>query len=273
MSSKLKGWLFAGAVLLIIMLPIVIDYVANRGVDEISFTEFVALVDTGEFAVVYFGDPDASNFKETISNLKQLEKDYQITVRVVDTTNLSEEDYEEIGEIFEETSAYLFVNNGSVVHVNQGAASIEDLRIFVDRFYRGILLPEDISYKSVDSFDEFMEVVNSRTPAMFVIGTDQCPACRAFKPIFNDVAKEHEANIFYLNSDFLDEDEWDKIIEESKLVLPGSCRPDGEDLEMSKIPTVPTTIFTRRGRVIDCASGVIQRVELEARLRNAGIIK
>jgi len=246
---------------------------SNRGVRRINFDEFIDVVERGEAALVYFGDPEAANFDNVLKDLETIKKDYDVSVNIVDTTELSEEDQDELVYLFTDNVAFVFVSGGTIVHVNEGPTELDTLRRLVDRHFRNILLPEDIAYNTLETFDEFMKVVNSRTPAMFVIGRDSCPACTAFKPIFNDVAGDHDANIWYLNSDVMDRDEWDKIMTESKLTIPGSCRSDGDSIELFEIESVPTTIFTERGRIVDCMTGVVQRDALELKLRDVKIIK
>jgi len=273
MSSKLKGWLFVGAILLIIMLPIVIDYTSNKNVEVISLEDFFAVIDSGKEALIYFGNPESEDSGNTKDNLMKLGKDYDIDIKIVDTTELSEEEQEDIKSLFEEDEAYVFIKNQSIAHVNDGAASLDELRVLVDRHFRDILLPEHIKYKTIETFDEFIKLANSKTPAMFVIGRDTCPACSAFKPIFNDLAEEYEANIIYLNSEAMDLEEWNKIMTESGMKIPGSCRDDGESIELHEIQSIPTGIFTKKGKIVDCSNGVIQKDALTTKLKSAGIIK
>lgn len=72
-----------------------------------------------------------------------------------------------------------------------------------------------------------MKVIKSKKVIMTVFGRNSCYWCNKFKPIYNEVAKEQGADIYYIDSDSFNKDEYNKILN-SGLNIPAKCTESKE---------------------------------------------
>jgi len=79
------------------------------------------------------------------------------------------------------------------------------------------------------SFKELQNKIDNKDSFVLVIGSNSCSACAIYKKTMEQVIKDKQVEIFYLDNDKLTEDESSKIY--SKYVITGT----------------PTTIFIENG--------------------------
>ncbi len=119
---------------------------------------------------------------------------------------------------------------------------------------------------------EYLNAVEKDKKVMSVIGRDSCPACTSYKPIYSAVGSEYDIDIYYINIDILNEEELSKILH-SDLTIPGKCHSSEEDVPLADLESVPLTLFTENGKVIDCEVGVVQRGSLIEKFTSLEMIK
>ena len=118
-----------------------------------------------------------------------------------------------------------------------------------------------------------MKVIKSKNVIMTVFGRNSCYWCNKFKPVYNEVAQEQNVEIYYIDSDSFDKDEYNKILN-SGLNIPAKCTESKEkDLPLSSGFGTPLTIFTKKGKEIDCIGGYVNKASLESKLKSVGMIK
>ena len=75
MKNKSKTWIIVLVIVLIVMLPIMIDYFGSVKIEKITYDKYLDIVKNGENALVYVGDLDNDSFKQDVaSTLKNVEK-------------------------------------------------------------------------------------------------------------------------------------------------------------------------------------------------------
>lgn len=80
------------------------------------------------------------------------------------------------------------------------------------------------------SFDELQNKLNNKDSFVLVIGSNTCSACAMYKETMEEVIKDKQVEIFYLDNDKLNEEQYLKI--KSKYIIEGT----------------PTTVFIKDGQ-------------------------
>ncbi len=129
-----------------------------------------------------------------------------------------------------------------------------------------------ISYKTVSTYDEYKTIVDSDKIVMSVFGRNSCSWCNKYKPVYNEVAGEYDVDIYYFDSDSFDKDEYSKI-RNMGLKIPSSCVREGVEKDLSEDFGTPLTLFTKKGKTIDCIGGYVDKDALVTKLKDVGMIK
>ncbi|MDD4187499.1 MAG: thioredoxin family protein [Bacilli bacterium] len=272
MNKKLKGWIFGVIVILILMIPIFSDYYKNKDIEIISYNNYLELMNSPDFAIVYFGDSDQANYNNVKESLLTARNDFTINVKTLNNNSLSDEEKTELSASFEYDNGYIFIKDYEVVYTHEGDLTDNKLEVLIDKYLNNIIPEDEISYKVAKDYAAYKKIIDGKKVIMTVLGRDTCPACNYYKPIYNDVAGENEINIYYFDSDSYDKTEYNKLLN-SGLKIPKDCNESGKDVALSELNAVPLTIFTKKGKVIDCINGVESKEGLIAKLKDVGMIK
>ena len=132
--------------------------------------------------------------------------------------------------------------------------------------------PKKDAYKTVSTYEEYKQIVDSDKIVMAVFGRNSCSWCNKFKPIYNEVAEEENVDIYYFDSDSFDEDEYQKI-RNMGLKIPAECTSDQTEKDLSDNFGTPLSLFTQNGETIGCIGGYVDKTELLAKLKEIGMIK
>lgn len=116
-------------------------------------------------------------------------------------------------------------------------------------------------YTKIDSFNE---VIDKKETIMVTMGVDTCIHCKNFKKVMDEVAKEHQVNLYYLDANDIDEDH--------NFSIPLKCADVTNQKLLNGFGT-PLTLFIKNGEVVDCISGEVNADVLLSRLRNNEIVK
>ena len=265
MNSKLKSWIIAIIVIIILLIPIFVDYFNANNISSIKkYDSFSELVNKGGFIVSYVGDSSETyeSKKEIMLNLK---KQYN-----TDSTP-AEFDFIAFDKLSDEDT-WIITNEKSTIYLSNDELSETELSKLVNKYLNHVVEEDEIAYKTVSTYAEYMKVIKSKNTIMTVFGRNSCYYCNKFKPVYNDIAKEKNIDIYYIDSDSFDKDEYEKIMK-SELVIPAKCTDSKEkDLPLSSGFGTPLTIFTKKGKSVDCISGYVNSASLESKLKSVGMI-
>jgi len=277
MSRTLRSWIIAIVIIIILLIPIYVDYHKNNSVETIkTYNSYTELVDKNSFAVIYVGkDVDAK-----VDTLKNLKKEFNTSetpadFKTINVENISDTDKEsfEKENIDLTKTAWIFLNEKEVVYTSSEDLSEKQLETQINKYLNHIIPEDEVSYKTVSTYDEYMKVIKSKNVIMTVFGRNSCYWCNKFKPVYNEVAQEQNVEIYYIASDSFDKDEYNKILN-SGLNIPAKCTESKEkDLPLSSGYGTPLTIFTKKGKEIDCIGGYVNKASLESKLKSVGMIK
>lgn len=277
MSRTLRSWIIAIVIIIILLIPIYVDYYKNSRIGTIkSYNSYTELVNKNSFAVIYVGK-DVDTKVDTLKNLKKEFNTSETSAdfKTINVENISDADKESFKKenIDLTKTAWVFLNEKEVVYTSSEDLNEKQLETQINKYLNHIIPEDEISYKTVSTYDEYMKVIKSKNVIMTVFGRNSCYWCNKFKPIYNEVAKEQGADIYYIDSDSFNKDEYNKILN-SGLNIPAKCTESKEkDLPLSSGFGTPLTIFTKKGKEVDCIGGYVNKASLESKLKTVGMIK
>lgn len=272
--EKLKKVLLPVVLVVILLLPILVNYMNNRKVSVKDYSEFTAETSNSEFSLVYFGDTKDENYKDIQNKIVDLRSKYEIDAFAVDIDNLSGEELDELvkqNETFEKGNVYALVKNGKIVKVIE-SSNTEYLEGQINKYVNNEIPEDEIAYKTVETYKEFNALYKGKKTIMHVFGRNSCYYCNIYKPVYNDLAAINGFDVYYYDSDAFDSTEYNKILN-SGVNIPAECASSREDTPLSSGFGTPLTLFTKNGKVTGCISGYVDSEKLEAKLKDVGLLK
>ena len=267
MENKSKTWIIVLAVVIVLMLPILIDFIGNSKIKEITYDKFLDVKDNNENAVIYVGNLSQDSYDSTVDTLKDVignatSTDYSSDYAVysIDSSELTEEEIANLGT----SNGYLFMVEGDI-QKTLNSATEDHLVGLVDAYYNANFNSDNTSYKVAKNAKEYEKLVNSKDITVAVFGRDTCYYCNIYKPVYNAVAEKYGLDIYYFDSDNYNSKEYQKILKLG-LTIPAECNSTGEESLLSDGFGTPLTLITKKGKTIDCISGYVNRETLVAKL-------
>lgn len=262
--EKLKRFILPVGLIIVLLLPIVIEYVNKHKLEVKSYDSFKEEMNNSEFSLVYFGDTKNEDYGKIKDNLINLKSKYDISAYSVSTEKLSGEEIESLiaeNEKFEKGSVYAFVKDGRIIKVVNVDEENVDIDAQVNKYVNNVIPEDEIAYKTVKTYKEFNAIFKSKNITMHVFGRNSCYYCNIFKPVYNEVASEYSLDIYYYDSDSFDSTEYSKILN-SGIKIPAECSSTGEEKPLSEGFGTPLTLFSKKGEVVGCLSGYVDKTKL-----------
>lgn len=266
--EKLKKILLPVILVLVLLLPILIDYVNSKKISIISQEEFNEIIEEGKVSLAFVGNIDSEEYKELKKKLIDYKTKYEINVYSIKSDELSTTEMTNL--LIKNTPSYVISQNGKIVKVVE---DIDKADVQLNKYVNNVIPEDEIAFKTLSTYKEFKKVVDSKTISMHVFGRNTCYYCNIYKPIYNDLANEYSlSNIYYYDSDSFNSTEYEKILN-SGLKIPAECTNSGEEIALSEGFGTPLTLFTKKGKVVGCISGYVTSEKLETKLQTVGMIK
>lgn len=259
------GWIIAIIILIVLFIPIISDYVKSQNIEVVSLEDVNVKIDSDESFLVYVGELDKSTKKELRKMREKTKNDYSYDYGVY---NLETE--EDINDILGENTKVALIIEGDIqkVYTKYDQASIDE---DVDVYLVNDIDDSNRSYKVFEDFSAYKSAIKSKEINMIVFGRDNCSYCNLFKPVYNAVANKYNLDIYYFDSNNYDADEYQKVINYD-LTVPAKCGSTGEDFKLSDGFGTPLTIFTKKGKIVDCIGGYKNRNDLIEILKSVEMI-
>ena len=108
-------------------------------------------------------------------------------------------------------------------------------------------------------YDEIIEKLDNKEDVVLLISQTTCSHCASYKPKLEDVAKEYKINVYYIDIDLLDDDEYDELNSRLSFATSGT----------------PLTIFLKDGEestVANRIKGDSSRDKIIKKLKSNGFI-
>ena len=275
MKANLKNWLIGGGIAIILILPIITGSINSKKIAVKSYSDFMSSVSNENFSLVYFGDTSKEEYTPYKDMLVSLKNEFKINAYTIDTKKLTTEERNSLDTLnseLQKENVYALVQNGKIVYASSNKLTEKDLKDQINKYLNNIIPDNEIYFKTVSTYKEYMALVNSKKITMAVFGRNSCSWCNKYKPVYNEVANKYNLDIYYFDSDSYDKSEYSKILN-SGLNIPASCTDTKKEEPLSNGFGTPLTLYTKNGKVIDCISGYVDEDNLVKKLKSVGLIK
>ena len=252
-------------VLVILFIPIVSDYIKTQNIDVLSSSEISEKIEADESFLVYIGDVDKTMKKELRNFRDKTKNNYSYQYSVYNTKSS-----DDIKKLFGENIESVIIIEGDV-QKTYAKYDKNTISKDVDKYLIAKITEDNASYKVAKNFKAYKKIVKSDEVTMSVFGRESCSYCNLFMPVYNAIAEKYELDVYYFDSDNYDASEYKKIIN-LDLTVPSKCSSTGVEFKLSDGFGTPLTIFTKKGKIVDCISGYVNRSALIEKLKSVEMI-
>ena len=281
MSKKIFKIIVGVLIAILLLIPVFKEMSNNSGFKTIKYSDYNKALEATEsykLALIYVAPKSIETTEDTKNSIKETLKgitkdDEEITSYYIDADELDADAIKKL-KLDETTGqAYVFASNGEAIKILSGAVSKEDLIKYINMYSANGIDESLVKYRTAKSAETFMKRVKKDAVTMAVFGRDNCYYCNQFLPVVNTVAEENNLDyIYYFDSNNYNEDEYNKIMD-AGLTIPAECSSTGKKAKLEPGFGTPLTLFTKKGKVIDCISGYANKSKLEAKLKTVGMMK
>lgn len=273
--EKVKKILLPIILIVILLLPIIVNYVNNKRISVISYDKYSTNVSEEKVTLTYFGDTSSEEYAKIKEELQELKHKYSIEISSVNINKLTTEEKNKLTSLsdkFNNNSTFVISQDGKEVKVVDKTTENVNLDAQLDKYINNVIPEDEIAFKTVSTYKEFMNIYKSKKVTMHVFGRNSCYYCNIFKPVYNEVAAENNLDIYYYDSDSFNSDEYTKILN-SGINIPAECASSKEETPLSDGFGTPLTLYFKNGKVVGCISGYVNKEKLESKLKSVGMIK
>lgn len=113
------------------------------------------------------------------------------------------------------------------------------------------------NYFTEIQYDALIEKIENKDDLIVLISQTTCGHCASYKPKLEDMANKHKVEIYYIDVDLLDEDEYNNLI------------------KYINFSSTPVTVFLKNGEektAVNRINGDASRDKIERKLKSNGFI-
>lgn len=235
--------------------------------------EFNENYNSKEKNVIFFASSSCGYCELQKPILETIAEDYDIDYYSIDSTELS---VSQRGEIIEKlniegkTPTIVIVEKGKVIATQVGYLEGSKLVKF---FKDNEIVPEDAIYSAEQyitfvDYEEYEDIIDDKETNIVVVGQTTCSHCIAIKPALNDVAKDYDLTINYLNLTELNTAEKESFYDSLEKIK----YDDPDFVKEGKFGT-PLTLIIKNGKMVDYISGQRTISQLVREFTKAGLIE
>lgn len=252
-------------ILIVLFLPIILDYCKKQNITTISVSELKEKISLKESFLVYVGDLDKSTKRELVKMSDKTRNDYSYDYGVYSVAK-SKEVSNLVGG---KTKLIMYIEgDNQKIYTKYDYKNIDK---DVDVYLVANINDDNRSYKVANNYAEYKKIVKSKKTVMSVFGRDSCMHCNRFKVVYNALASKYNLDIYFFDSDSYDAKQYDNILN-MDLTVPAKCSQNNEPYKLANFTGTPLTIFTKKGKVIDCIAGYVPREGLLSTLKDVSMI-
>ncbi len=213
MNESKKILIVVGIFILIVLGSVGLVYEGNKS-SKLIYEQFTADFNGSEKKLVYLGASSCGYCSLLNPSLEDMASRYEFEYLYIDLSEFSKKYTNKIAEDLNITkigTPYLaIVAGGEVVDVQNG---YDDYNVIFEFLQENGLISEeaklDLNYIDYETYENLLA---SKNKQVIVIGQPTCGYCVQAKIILNDVAKEHEVKINYLDYVKLESEEKEKFV-------------------------------------------------------------
>lgn len=118
--------------------------------------------------------------------------------------------------------------------------------------------------------DEYLKTIKQDKIIMTIFGNSQCIHCKHYKDVYRAVAKKEDIVFYYIEIDTYDLEDFNKVMGIGLKEL-DYCNNEHKEKLISEGFGTPLTLFTRKGKTVDCIGGYVGEDELLKKITDNGI--
>lgn len=234
--------------------------------------EFYKYYNSKKIKVIYYASSTCGYCSLETPIMEQISKDYSIDYLHIDSNKLSSSDKNKILKelnIEHATPTTVVVKDGEVLGTQIGYV---DGGAMVEFLIEQKVLEKDATYSperylTFINYDEYNKLLLDSEKNIVTIGQTGCSHCTATKPVLNQIAKEYNIEINYLNITDMSQKEVNSFTNSLKEI----GYDDKDFLEKGSFGT-PLTLIIENGKVISYVIGERPTVEFVRAFKKSGVI-
>jgi len=239
-------------VVVVLFIPIIVNYVKEQKIVELKVDEVREKMALKESFVLYVGDVD-KKIKKDLKQIKNIKtNEYSLPYAIYSVSNDSK-----LKNLFDKEAKVVLIINGDI-QKEYNDYKYETIYSDVERLVVGNITSKNASYKVVENFKAYKSLVKSKDVNVMIFGRASCYHCNNYKLVYNAVADKYNLDIYYFDSDSYNAEQYKKIVN-MDLTVPAKCSSQGEEFKLSDGFGTPLTILTKKGKIVDCISGYVER--------------
>lgn len=246
-------------VIVVILLAYVISVITNKKdplIKNISFEDYNEVIKKNDTNIIYIADSSKKVTRENYDILKTLSETYYLNINYLDYKEKAEEykaflKNEQIDA--KENQMLLVVKDNKLLGKLEGSNNIETILNFIDDYVK--IVNRDLINITVS---EYLELIKDDELKLVYLARPTCQYCVMMTPILKGVMEEYKFNVYYINTDLMSEEDYEKLTQTAE--------------ELSEGFGTPTLIYTKDGTFIDHIEGYVERNVLVDFLKSNKII-
>ena len=195
-------------VVVVVVLAIVVSSVVGSQAQEKTIDEIDKLMDTKEGELIYLGRPTCSYCQQFTPILEDASDKYEFGYYYLNTDELSNTNLTKVLDMLEidpdsfGTPTLAIVKDGKKVAVQPGYTDAEGLFKFLQS---NKIIAEDAVYEADDAnlnkidYSQYQDIINGDEKQIVVFAQTGCSHCEEARPVLNDIVKEYNSTINYIN--------------------------------------------------------------------------
>jgi len=234
--------------------------------------EFYKYYNSKKTKVIYYASSTCGYCKLESPIMEQISKDYDVDYLYIDSNNLSSSDRDKMLKelnIEHATPTTVVVKNGKVIGTQigyvDGGAMVEFL-IDNDVLDEGSTYSPE-RYLTFIDYDDYNDLLLDSGKHVITIGQTGCSHCTATKPVLNQIAKDYNIEINYLNITEMSQSDVNDLTNSLETI----GYDDEEFLENGSFGT-PLTLIIENGKVKSYVIGERPTVEFVRAFKKSGVI-
>lgn len=269
--------------ILLIIVGICVFYQVNNKSNENNSTiskeesneimdNFYKYFNSKKTKVIYYASSTCGYCSLETPIMEQISKDYDMDFLHIDSSKLSSSDREKMLKelnIEHATPTTIIVKNGKIIDTQigyiDGGAMVEFLKNGDVLDKNAVYTPEQ--YLTFINYDEYNKLLEQSGKHIVTIGQTGCSHCINTKPVLNQIAKDYNITINYLNIT-----EMTKAENESFINSLEEIGYDEEEFVTSKNFGTPLTLIIENGKVTSYVSGERPTTQFVRAFKKAGVI-
>lgn len=253
----------------VLLLPLAVFVKSSKA--EKILKSIDAVFENDEVNLIYIGSANCGYCEQFNPIINEASESYNFPIYYVDTTELLESQNNKLLNKLDivpkdfGTPYIAVVEKGKKIAEHTGFVEKDELLNFLQE---NKIIGEDVEIERTDEFlnkidfKGYLEAIDSDDNTIVVYASSTCPACIYAKPILNEVAKENDVVINYLELDKIDSDDYEEFyntLDELKI--------DTEDFG------TPTTIIVKNKKIIDVEVGAQNKEDAITFYKKHNLIK